>query len=270
MLINIDSKKNVFAIGAAIFKKPVGLVYSSMDPQTYTGSIETLYVLEKYRNQGIGSTLMEMIEKLLVEKGCKRFQIEYRKPINMEESVIEKIIKKTGWENPQATITFFKLKDWQGLLNESWMSMPIPPSCQIFYWRDLSDEEIRLLKEEEKGLSMENGYFSPFIKEDFDPDTSLGLRYNGKIAGWIITRRLPNEVILFAIICIKKEFQGLIFAPLLLAESVKKAYKKKYSRMFFTVNIKNKVMLRLSYKRFKKFSYEIKESYESRKYLHKV
>lgn len=269
-LTNIDSEKNAFAIGAAIFKKPVGLVFSSMDPQTYTGSIETLYVLGKYRNQGIGSTLMEMIEKLLVKKGCKKLQIKYRKPVNSEESVIEKIIKKSGWEKPRAVEIFFKLKDWQGILSASWMDMPISPSCQFFHWRDLSDEDIRLLKEEEKSSSKGEEYVSPFIKEDFDSDTSLGLRYNGKIAGWIITRGLSDEVILFAILCIKKDFQGITFGPLLLAESIKRAYKKNFLRAFFTVNNKNKKMLRLSNKRLKKFSYEIKQGYESRKYLHTV
>ena len=216
-LINIDSEKYAFAIGAAIFKKPVGLVFSSIDPQTYTGSIETLYVLENHRKQGIGSTLMKMIEKLLEEKGCKKLQIKYRKPVNSEESAVEKIIKKSDWEKPLAVKSFFKLKDWQGILSELWMDIPPPASCEIFYWRDLESKEIQLLKEEEKKKPAYDEYLSPFMKEGFDAETSLGLKHNGKIAGWNITRRLSDEVILFALICIRKEFQGVLFGPLLLA-----------------------------------------------------
>lgn len=268
-LINIDSEKYAFAIGAAIFNKPVGLVFASIDTQTDTGSIETLYVLENHRKQGIGSTLMKMIEKLLEGKECKKLQIKYRKPVNSKESFIEKIIKKSGWEKPLLKNCFFKLKNRQEILNELWMNIPMPPSCQVFYWRDLKEEEIRLLKEEDKKTSEDDEYLSPFMKEDFDPNTSLGLKHNGEIVGWNITRRLSDKVILFALICIKKEFRRGKFAPLLLAESIKKAYKNKFSKAIFTVDYKNKKMLRLSNKHLKKFSYEVREEFESEKYLRK-
>ena len=89
-LIHIDTADNTIAIGAAIFKKPVGMVLSLVNQPSYRGTIESLYVVNNYRNQGIGTTLMRMIEEQLAKKGCKELQLNYRKPDDVEDDVIEK------------------------------------------------------------------------------------------------------------------------------------------------------------------------------------
>ena len=266
-LVHIDTTDSTFAIGAAIFKKPVGMVLALVNQPSYRGTIESLYVVNNYRDQGIGTTLMRMIEEQLAQKGCKELQLNYRKPDDVEDDVIERIIRKGGWEKPKDVNTLFKLKDWQKVLDASWANVRMPSSCQVFRWCDLGNEDMRRLKEDEKRVSNEEEYFSPFVEADFDSDSSLGLRYNGQVIGWMITRRLSQDVIAFSNLYVKKDFQGRIFGPLILAESIRIAHDNKIPKAIFVVRNANKRMLGLSNRHLKKFSYEIRLGYNSVKIL---
>ena len=238
-------------LGVAAFyeKTMVGLVIGECIANTTKAEIISLFVEPNYRNQGIGSNLIQYLEKGLIKVGYKEVLVNY-KASKITATDFEPLLVNCGWKKPQTTMilgmgtpeTIIAKAPWLNHLSK----YQLPSDLEIFLWKDLNPEE------REEILKRQNQQpWYPEILSPFHPDSrlesinSLGLRYRGEVVGWMINHRVAEDTIRYSILFVAKEFQRSGKAMLLLAESIRLQLESSVPFGKFAVQIENQSMLRI-------------------------
>ncbi len=142
---------------------------------------------------------------------------------------MERLLEKCGWKlpNPRQLICTSKGEDVERMMKSDWMNhYRLPKGFAIFPWTEVTQEELEEIRGWPDDPPYYHGGLSPFMKDDeeFEPVNSLGLRYKGKIAGWMITIRVAPDTVRYDRLFVRKEFQRMARAIPLLAESIRRQY----------------------------------------------
>lgn len=265
-LLQIEANGRIEAFGASLFDLPVGMIYANMQPEKGVGKIESWYVMEKYRQRGAGTRLLAALELTLRNCQCRQLEIKYSKPAGLtEELAIEILLKKTGWGAPAPQNVIFRCRNGN-IQHARWLDIATAfPSFQVFPWRDLTEADVQQLQQEQAESPWYPEDLSPCISDDLgfeiDPDVSLGLRYQGRLIGWMITRRLPQNTLLFFRTFICEEFQQTGKGIILYAESIKRMLRAGYTQGMFSIDVKKPELLRLLQKMLGAYISETKIEY---------
>ena len=202
-----------------------------------TSELFSFYVRPKYRNQGIGNKLLTILEETLKKQGVRILRSRYWSDWK-SVSVIEKMLKSHDWETPSVIrrilytpVTTFKEMYWPKLV--------LPSDYEIFKWESLTNkdkEDISNMLNEGKIIEA----FNPFQheKQVFLP-VSLGLRVNGKIAGWNLGYALKADTIEHNNLYILEEFRNKGIALKLLYDSIELQYELKIPNVAWIINEDN-------------------------------
>lgn len=201
----LEKDPNCLAISALKEGKPIGLILGTFLKALGTGEIHFLHILEGFGFQNTALLLLTEITKLFHKEGCHTLTIIYSAD-SPTSHLLEEILHKQGWHGPRLYMTHYLFDGF--IFNPPWLSKPFKffPGFQEFPWKELSKEERKILHKE-----LSQGQFplsvSPFSEENLiEPLNSLGLRYKGRIVGWMITHRIAPDTIRFTALYIKKEF----------------------------------------------------------------
>jgi hypothetical protein len=113
---------------------------------------------------------------------------------------MERVLAKCGWEAPVArTVSVrFSLQEasttpWFGRV-----SLPSPP-YEIFAWSELKPEERAELQATDAASKWIATGLEPWRHDayGYDPISSVGLRYHGKVVGWVINHRVSEDYVRF-------------------------------------------------------------------------
>lgn len=256
------SSGETIAWGASIFAIPVGLAYASFIGEKRAARLHSLFVLEKFRNKGIGTALLQKVEEVARGRLCQAIHANFTKPSGSPEKRVERLFEKTGWEPPQRAGFIYKLHSRE-MLEEKWMNLPPSPLFQIGRWAEATGDELDRLKAK-TGVCYDV-WHSPFDRS-FDTACSLCLKCEGDIVGWVVTEKISAETVLFHTLYVFEGHRGSGKALALLSESVKLAYRH-YAKAGFHVRADNVKMQKLVKKLMGKYVDEIVESFSSLKRL---
>jgi GNAT superfamily N-acetyltransferase len=243
-LKKFDPDKNI-AIGARDQDKVLGLSFGSVympEKGARISGISLLQVDPEYRNKGIGTALLRKMEKESRKRACGKMTIGFKK-VEQEFDTAKRLLAMCGWEPPEihgygywtTTERFFK--------DIAWVKRKIkyPYHDYIFPWTELTEEERKGLKEEEGPDSWKVEGTSPFFFEGkFEENSSLGLRVDGKIVGWIINHQIAPDTILYGSYFVRKKYRGLGNSIGLLLESTKRQRDTGIPRITWYVQAKDK------------------------------
>jgi len=220
------------AVGIYHEDVPIGLALAR--PLAIPGRAEllSLFVVPDHRHRGLGGALLTRLEALLVRKGFSMMTAVYTggKPTT---PFLTQLLARNGWLAPLRRMMVFKA-DLAAFGQAPFLTRgELDDSFALLRWDDLDPAEREAL------------HNAPWVPEDLapwhhlhethEPDTSLALRHDGQVVGWVITHHLDHGLLRFSTGYMRPDLQrrGRLF-PLYL-ESGKRALAKGYTRASWTV-----------------------------------
>lgn len=216
-------KENALVFAAFEKDQPVGWIITYVYSGIKEALLTSLIVDPGHQNKGIGSKLMLHLIEHLKALGLRILNFQYS-----ECPHLEKMLKQTGFE-PSVLLMRRYFFDQSSFLNESslpdWYFSPLPKLPQdfsLFLWSEALPKEIETAKDWVRANPQINQY-SPFDDQyPFDPITSLGLRYKGELAGWMINHRLKPKLLRYTGFYVIPEVRGIGPAVCMLKESIRR------------------------------------------------
>jgi len=145
---------------------------SASDESDNTPEVLSLFVRRENRNQGIATALLERLERHIREQGF--------------------------------TLRFTP----RGARNTPWYGrVRLSQEYQIFPWTELTPKERDRLRESQAESPWIPTGLEPWRHDhhSFDPVSSLGLRYRGRVVGWVINHHVPPATVRFTCSFVRKD-----------------------------------------------------------------
>lgn len=215
------SEKSIEVAIAYEGEVPVGLIAAYLYPSLSRGMVVSCFVKQGFRGQGIGLKLMQKLVDKLQEEKIRLCLISYN---DWEESahVFAKILQKTGWHEPKTAILHFYFDP--KTFHPDWFesdTLWLPKDVTLFPWKEITKDEEETIKRWLKQNPQLN-MFTPFgHKEPVDLVTSLGLRKNGEIMGWLVNHYKEPNIHRYTSLFVHPEIRGLGPGASLLKASIK-------------------------------------------------
>ncbi len=194
----------------------VGLIIVEILPKT--AEIISLFVNPQYHHQGIGTQLINHLEKALIKIRCPQIQVKYRVS-DLTELALEPILERQQWETPKTDFLITKATI-ESLSQAPWVyKYPLPKKFTVFPWVELTHvEKTRIIKRKAYPDTL-----NPFSEDPrLEPLNSLGLRYQEEVIGWTINHRVDSETIRYSVMFVEEKFQRMGRGFSLLTEAVKR------------------------------------------------
>jgi GNAT superfamily N-acetyltransferase len=239
LLRRAASDVRIVAIAATRDGQPAGLGLAEIRDGDRPAQIHSLYVAPHCRNRDLGTSLLEEVEQSLAARGCSRASLFYRsdKPTT---PAFERVLAKRGWE-PAETGMFHFRADVPRTPPPLWVRLRrVPPGFALFPWADLSPEDRRDMDARQARDPWMPRELIPWQWEaGCDSAVSLGLRHDGQVVGWLISRPTASGPLHLASGWVHAALQRAGPVPpfaALLVEGMRRAAQAGYAEVTFDVS----------------------------------
>jgi GNAT superfamily N-acetyltransferase len=263
--------ESLIAIGVHLDDIPVGLVFTELLSDRSSAKVLSLFVVPEHRGQGLGKTLLTKMEQQLRQVGCSKVSLVYLP--NSTTVFLEKILECGNWLSPNPRMLIGRVVILESTIQTAdWVggnATILDSSYAMFPWIELTQEERQNILTEQFESFWYPENCSPFKEEEkLEPINSIGLRYQNKIVGWMITHRIAPDTIRYTSLFVKKELQGIGRAiPLLAAAINSQLQHPDLQQATFAVDINNKLMVKFIQRRLAPHVTSIRQSMQSSKIL---
>jgi GNAT superfamily N-acetyltransferase len=266
-LRTIATDKSIIAIAASNSARPIGLAIAEKNPDLKSAKILSLYMSPEYRCQGVGKALLTRLEQELYRQGYTHCSLVY---INRQSTIapLESLLQKNNWATPKPRMLVCKTTT-MAIVNAAWMQIDkLPSTYSIFPWQEITPQERTIIQQhQEKTSSVPQDLFPFQCDNDLEPLNSLGVRYKGKVVGWLITHRLDIDTIRYTCAFIRQDLQKMARIIPLYVRAIQIQDKASISRIVFTTPYIHASMVRFVHKHVAPYSTFIGESKISSKKL---
>ena len=245
----------VVAIAASAWGgAPAGLALARID-SAEAATVLSVGVGFPWRRHGIGGALLAGMEEELRTRGCRTAECVYVAG-NPSTSAVERLLQRRGWATPAPRTLICRA--YRTVMNTApWLTHPPPlDGATIFPWAELNQRERTAL--------------DPEIPPDFEPANSLGLHFEGEVAGWIITHRVARSLLRYTRLFVKPELRGSRRGVALVAASARRhpVESGEGDEMgIWNVSMDNQPMLNFVHRRMEPYLSRISRSMGSRRSL---
>jgi GNAT superfamily N-acetyltransferase len=223
------------AIGARQGLTPVGLALAAA-PSDGRVEVLSLCVQEAHRGHGLGTQLLTSLEEALRDHN----DVHVASCTYVEGSparvAIERVLAKCGWTPPIGRMLMFQ-GELETLSRAHWLqNVELSDDFFLVPWGEITARERESLQRWQQAENWIPQDLEPWRHEDdFDAATSLGLRQNGRLVGWVLTHRLSADMVRFSSGWVHPSLQrrGRLFA--LYAAAGEKAMAQGCTRASWTV-----------------------------------
>lgn len=210
-------KKNALVFATFEGDQPTGWITTYTYPAIKEALLTSLEIAPGHQNKGLGTSLMRHLIEHLKGLEFRLLNFQYNKC-----PYLEAMLQKTGWEPSILLMRRYFLH--HSTFTPEWFLSEEPSLSEdytLFLWKDAHLSEIKTAKEWEK-TNPHLQMYSPFDdKIPFDSPTSLGLRYKGNLAGWMINHRLNPGLLRYSAFYVIPEVRGLGPSICMLKESIR-------------------------------------------------
>ncbi len=227
------------AVALAANDEPVGLAIMSFRKNMHWAKLLSFYMLSPFGEDD--DKLLEFLsaieEKLRFLK-CNTISYIYTIG-DLADVQMQRICAKAGWNPPYQHMArlFFNSADFHPTWLEEYRKLPLEKGYQLFPWRFLrtSEREMLLRQNEEKAFPAS---VSPFFDESrIEPLNSIGIRYNKKLAGWLITYRPDSETINYSSVFVYPEYRNSYILFALGSHSLELQQQSNVSKSIVEINL---------------------------------
>ncbi|MBD2774173.1 GNAT family N-acetyltransferase [Iningainema tapete] len=250
----------IVAIAASFSSQPVGLALAEILPDGKSAEVLSVFVVANHRRRLIGSELLNRLEQELFVRGCITLQVTY---ITGQPTTIgwERLLQKCGWTQPQPRMVVCKTTT-DRIVHAPWMQKSsLPDAYSIFPWMEITPEERLTIKETQQANPWIPPDLIPFNHEaDCEPLNSVGLRYQGQVAGWVITHRLAPDTIRYSCSFVRRDLQKMGRIIPLYVNAINKQIDAKIPKGIWTVPYIHDGMVNFVQKRMAPYMNSVEES----------
>jgi GNAT superfamily N-acetyltransferase len=202
------------AIGATWNKQPVGVIVAKKEGKK--AELISLYVDPAHRKKGIGSALVQVLEKSVQDAGGVSLIFRY---VDSEEMAGFLLAQKWN-KDPLLSILYThdgstQIAD-QELYNQG--------NYQVSLFTEITEEEKKWFIDNPDLSSPELHPFLEKLDAPVEPLNSLVLRKDGQIKGWLITHRIAENTISYSKLYVMKEERKHFAGLYLMHEALKRHY----------------------------------------------
>ena len=255
------------AIAASDSDKPIGLVLAEILPDGKSAEVLSIFVAQKYRQLGIGTSLLSRLEEELLSRGCTSVNLAYTtgKSTTLH---LEHLLEKCNWTVPEPRMIVCK-STTDKIANAPWMQKStLPAAYTVFPWLEITDEERLAIAQKQAAEPWIPPQLIPFTSEkDLEPLNSIGLRYQGQVVGWVITHRMAPDTIRYTCSFVRQDLQKMGRIIPLYVRAIKLQEKAGIPNGIWTVPFIYTSMVNFVQKRMAPYMISVEESKSSGKPL---
>lgn len=237
----IDVDENAVAIGVERSGEPCGMAlgYFPPDQDPEISHLLSLFVDPEHRGRGLGETLLHRFEDLVRVAGKKCLRATYMTGKPGIEA-FEHVLQKCAWDAPRTRMIVVK-STIPVIAHAPWMRLTeLPEGMEILAWSDVTEADraaLRCSHEETHWIAED---LIPFDhEENYDPCTSVALRHEGQIVGWVINHQMSRQLIRFTCAYMRPDLQRLGRIVWLYAESVRRMERHGFHEGMWTIPLKH-------------------------------
>jgi len=165
----------------------------------------SLFVDEGLRGHGVGTALIEALERELAAKGCRELRAVYMtgKP---SIPAVERIFAKRGWNAPEARTVTLRFTPEEALQTPWFRRIRLSSEYQVVPWAEITPAERDGLRESNERKPWIAAGLEPWRHDrNFHAGSSLGLRYKGEVVGWVINHQVTSDTVRFTCSFMRKD-----------------------------------------------------------------
>jgi GNAT superfamily N-acetyltransferase len=249
---------------------PVGLalVATGRPAGASTAQLFSLAVLPGHRRRGLGGALIASAERLARDSGALAIEGAYRTSWRSREA-IEGLLSSRGWSVPETLLVLARGET--GLARELVRAgaPPLPEGAELFGWDELAAAERERILARQQEQPWYPDILTPFQEEPrLEPTISVGLRWRGEVAGWMICHRVAFDTLQYSALFLRGDLRARGLGWALLREAARRRLADpdiRYS--ILAVDARNRRMLALVEGRLRPYLASTSELRVSRKGL---
>ena len=193
-------------IGATSLGAPVGLAVVAKDAEGEAGGFQTLTVCRGLRGRGIGTLLLRRVESEARAAGFGSLRMSYFSDDECAPA-IESMLRRCDWGPP--TPDRLIAKAGRRMLDAPWIKQArLPKGFTIVPWDSLDTGQRDRLLDSQRRDAWIPPDLNPFYHErDYEPSNSVALRTNDSVVGWVMTRRLTEDILHYVSSYVHPDYQ---------------------------------------------------------------
>ncbi len=237
------------AVLASLDGESVGLALAERRPENDGALVRSLFVAPTHRRRGVGGGLLRALAKGLYAQGCPHVDIAYRTDWP-SQSAIEGLLQLGKWLPPRVHLYRYTGTPERVLAIPSFAEATLPGGFSFFSWSELTQADRQAIQERQAGGGWYPAVLDPFqLKGYLEPSNSVGLRFEGHVAGWMVTHRRGPETVQYTCLFVAPEFRSVgrgKLALALIAEALRCQRDAGIPCWLFQVEADNRAMLRFT------------------------
>lgn len=177
---------------------PVGLALAQRAPSIPpTAELISLFVVPEFRGAGVATRLLACLEDVLSRLSVSELSGTYMTgPASIP--AVERVLAKRGFDKPVSRRLIIKFTPEQSRQCRWFHRARMPEGASIFKWSELTREELARLKQSQQEQCWIHPKLEPWRWDrNFDPVSSVGMRKDGEVVGWVISHRMTPEILTF-------------------------------------------------------------------------
>ena len=181
------------ALAAHLNGEPVGLALAEIvSPRA--AQLDSLYVVEAQRRNGIAARLISQLEEELRQRDCWKVMAVYATG-GSSVPALERLVARFGWTPPTPRSLIIKVSQPEMAADDRYQAMgDLEPPFSICAWNEVTEQQREQLRQSQR----EGGWIPPELdpfrsEEGADLRTSVALLHRNEVVGWIINHERDPE-----------------------------------------------------------------------------
>lgn len=204
---------------------PVGLALVESAARADLGEPAQLFslaVLPAHRGRRVGGALVAAAEELTRAAGEVELEGAYRTSWR-SHAAVEALLAARGWSPPETRLVLARGETGFARRLGLTPASELPAEAELFSWEELAESERNEILARQREDPWYPEILTPFQEEPrLEPTISVGLRFQGEVAGWMICHRVAFDTLQYSAFFVREDLRGRGLGRALLREAVRR------------------------------------------------